>query len=73
MNPQNTDYFGGLAAREIWSAEGKFATSDRRLKDDVQVIDDEASSKVLELVPKSYVYKSDANKHKRFGFIAQEV
>lgn len=73
MDHQNNDYYGGFAAKMLWSSEGKLAGSDRRLKDDIQEVDETESGKVLDLVPKSYVYKSDEGKHKRFGFIAQEV
>ncbi len=58
---QNITYYGSLTN-----------ASDERLKDQIEDLS-YGLDQVLELNPKSYVYKRDADETTKFGFIAQEV
>lgn len=71
-NIQNTSFSGGFAAGELWASRGSLSGSDRNLKKNIATISGDVSEKVMDLVPCSYVYKSEPES-KRFGFIAQDV
>lgn len=54
------------------TANGTLLTSDRRLKTDIQPLEN-SLKKVLQLRGVSYVMKEDENKNRKIGVIAQEV
>jgi hypothetical protein len=71
-NTQNSAYYGGFAAGELWAQKGSLSGSDRRLKDHIEPLSFEISEKVLKLEPRTYEYKTSPGV-KRYGFVAQDV
>ena len=83
-NPTNTSNFNILSAG-YWKHTGEihstgdiigFTTagaSDERLKDTIENITEEDYLKLKELVPITYSWKSDNEKEKHYGLIAQQV
>jgi hypothetical protein len=71
MGVDEKGYYGGFAAGAFWSGSS-YATSDIKLKQDIQDISAEDIDDMLKLKAKSYEMKDEPGK-KRFGFIAQEV
>jgi hypothetical protein len=69
------DYFGGFAAKSLWSSQGFAQGSDLRLKvqGSIRAIR-EGLSRVLPLRPIEFRYKSNpGRKNPLFGFLAQDV
>jgi hypothetical protein len=73
FNTSGNDYYGGLAAGELWTRRGSLAGSDIRMKKDVANLSKEEVDKLTTLDPKRYVYKDDAKNRLQFGLIAQDV
>lgn len=46
--------------------------SDAYLKDNIQVISDEQTNKIMQIKPSEFTFKDDPLKKKHYGFIAQE-
>jgi hypothetical protein len=68
-------YYGGFAAKYLWSSEGRIQGSDLRLKqpDSIRPMVN-MLPKILGLKPVEFRYKTDPDeRNPRFGFIAQEV
>jgi len=70
----------GLRFRETekgkWlSSDGSYVlTSDRRLKDNINLLQDGVLKKLMQLKPSTYYYKDDQKRREHsYGFIAQEV
>jgi hypothetical protein len=72
FNIHNSDYYGGFAAGELWTARGSLSGSDIRLKDHIKDVSQETCDKLMQLEPKTYVYKAKPEEQ-RYGLIAQEV
>jgi hypothetical protein len=61
---------------DIWSTAAFFSTSDSRIKEDIQDInDDNALQSILSIEPKTYKYvnKLERGDKKVYGFIAQQI
>lgn len=52
---------------------GWSCTSDRRLKDDIRLLDGNTVELIGKLKPVSFVWKPDKEKHRQLGFVAQDV
>jgi hypothetical protein len=77
MNQDDNDLsfrYNNVLRAYIQDGSGSFAiTSDRRLKENIEPIED-ILRKVLQLKPSTYYYKSDEEReNKSIGFISQEV
>ena len=57
----------------IWCEGIIYSSSDRRLKTNINPIEDEQASKLLEITPVTYNWKSDPTGRKEVGFIAQDL
>jgi hypothetical protein len=71
FNKDNTGYYGGFAASQLYTATNVITNSDARLKKDVNDLSQEDLAKLTQLQPKKYNWK-DTNKPD-YGFIAQDV
>lgn len=73
FNPQNTGYYGGLAAGRLWASSGSLSGSDLRLKTQVSPLR-EAAENVLKLRGVRFRWR-DAGEGdaEAIGLIAQEV
>ena len=73
------NYFGGICAvfeSNIWCKTNIMASSDSRIKKDIEDIDDRtALDKILSIQPKTYKYKDTLLKrdNRVIGFIAQQI
>jgi predicted acyltransferase (DUF342 family) len=69
------DVVGGSGIAVLVDSNGTMGTtvSSRRFKEAIESIDDELLRKLLLLRPVSFFYKSDPDKYKLFGLIAEEV
>jgi len=66
--------YNGVLKSYIQDADGSYNVfSDKRLKNNIQVMDSSVVQKVMQLNPVTYSYKSDSTNKKQDGFIAQEV
>lgn len=73
INAGNRDYFGGFAARKLWSWDGSVEASDVWLKEKVEGLQG-ATSKLLELRGVSFYWKNKlVSESRQLGLIAQEV
>ena len=64
----------GFAAGKFWTITGQYLQgSDRRIKNNIENINNSQVNDLLKLNPKTYSYKDDVDNTKRFGFIAQDV
>lgn len=59
--------------KDLVVAGSIISPSDKELKENVDDLSNEFCDGLLELEPKQYVYKNDANKKIRYGFIAQDI
>jgi len=67
-------FYNGTLRSYIQDLDGSFnISSDRRLKNNIQNMEDSVIEKVMRLNPVTYSYKSDSTSRKQNGFIAQEV
>ena len=73
FNPQNTGYYGGLAAGRLWSSSGSLSGSDLRLKTEVSSLR-QAAENVLKLRGVRFKWRDPAQGDaEAIGLIAQEV
>jgi hypothetical protein len=58
---------------DLYVVNSIFNTSDRLLKDNIENIPEIKTNDILNLNPVEFTFKSDINKKKHYGLIAQEV
>jgi hypothetical protein len=74
MRPDGGDYYGGLAAGRLWTAEGRLAGSDKNMKENISKLEKkDMLSKISKLNGYIYNLKNDKEKKKKYGIIAQEL
>lgn len=59
--------------KSIYCTDGKFATSDRKAKEDINAIDGSFKDFVMSLKPVTYKLKKGTGKRTHCGFVAQDV
>lgn len=59
--------------KSIYCTDGKFATSDRKAKEDINAIDSSFKDFVMSLKPVTYKLKKGTGKRTHCGFVAQDV
>jgi len=74
-NPELQFKFNDVIKGEWRSTDGSYVlTSDRRLKDNINLMQDGVLTKLMQLKPSTYYYKDDQKRSEHsYGFIAQEV
>ena len=74
MRPDGGDYYGGLAAGRLYTAEGGLAGSDRKMKENISKVEQkDMLAKISKLNGYVYNLKNDKDKKKKYGVIAQEL
>jgi hypothetical protein len=57
----------------LYTSSGSLSGSDKRLKDNIQILSQDEKDKILKLEPSSYILKSESDKKRHYGLIAQDV
>jgi hypothetical protein len=75
LNPLKFPIFSTFGTLQIVGTDGSIGnTSDRRLKQNEELLNPQESlQKIMNLQPKKYTWKSDADNRTNIGFIAQDV
>ena len=69
----NTNINGNVSVTGTVTASGAIYSSDRKLKENIEFVKRDEFNKVSNIFAKSYNFKSDENKSKMYGVIAQDV
>ena len=70
---QRCDYFVNINSKSNITCVDLVETSDKRLKDNIENVDEDCSEIVKKVNVKTYNLKSDDKKKHHIGFIAQEI